>query len=150
MKKKALIIVGIVLILIIASIAVILSKNTSSDNDYIFTDMNKVKSIKMVYQKEVEQGNKLAKMFQNLPSKDLKRYTFQTSDSATGRQDYVVKFYDRFDKEIYHIQYYPEKEEELVILVIKNSQKSNEKREYYKLENQKIIKYLKTLENKVQ
>ena len=104
----------------------------------------------MVYQKEVEQGNKLAKMFQNLPSKDLKRYTFQTSDSATGRQDYVVKFYDRFDKEIYHIQYYPEKEEELVILVIKNSQKSNEKREYYKLENQKIIKYLKTLENKVQ
>ncbi len=149
MKKKALTVAIIVVCVAFVGLLVFILMNRSAgDSNKMFADMKKVTSIKMIYTKETNLDKKLAKMFYNLSKSDLEEYTPQSTNTETGRQDYVIKFY-RHNKELYHMQYYPEKENELEILIIKNTQQQNESRKYYKLTNQEIINYLSNQEKEV-
>ena len=153
MKNKKLI--GIIVVLGIVTIGILVlifatkNEKESDNNNGIFNNMNKVTSIKMIYRKEKKLDTKLAKALYNMPETDIEEYTLNNSNAETGKQNYVIKFYDKNSKELYHIQYYPEKENELEIYVIKNTQQSDETRARYRLTNQKIIKYLNSQESKV-
>ena len=140
MKNKK-VILGIGIGLIIIGILLITLSRPS-----VLKDISKVDHITIEYSSNKETvDNSLINEFKNIKRYKMIRNMFiSNGENATGMQEYVLKFYDKNDIEVCHMQYYPENNKTIKILIINDNKVYN-----YIILDKKLIAHLTKLAQNV-